>query len=62
MLAILTVTMYIIYKKVKILHLELLLDAGYNYFNKHILRELTNFIYYEISKVVFILLMPVRMR
>lgn len=62
MLATLTVAMYIIYKKVRAIHLELLLDAGYNYLNKHIPRELTNFIYYKISKVVSILLMPVRMR
>ncbi len=61
-LAILTVAMYLIYKKVRAIHLELLLDAGYNYLNEHIPRELTNFIYYKISKVVSILLTPVRMR
>ncbi|UZO80955.1 hypothetical protein NBT05_00380 [Aquimarina sp. ERC-38] len=62
MLATLTVAIYIIYKKVKAMHLVLLLDAGYNYLNKNIPRELTNFIYYKISKVVSILLMPVRLR
>ncbi len=46
-LAVLTVAMYIIYKKIKGIHLELLLDAGYNYLNKHIPRELVNFIYYK---------------
>jgi len=62
MLAVLTVAMYMIYKKIKSLHFSLLLDAGYNYLNKHTVRELTNFIYYKISKVVSILLMPVRMK
>ena len=62
MLAILTVAMYMIYKKIRTLHFGLLLDAGYNYLNKHTIRELTNFIYYKISKVVAILLMPTRMR
>lgn len=62
MLAILTVTMYIIYNKIKSMHLELLLNANYNYLNKHIPRELVNFIYYKISKVVSNLLIPVRIR
>lgn len=62
MLALLTVAMYIIYKKIKAIHFELLLDAGYNYLNKHVVRELTNFIYYKISKVVAILLMPTKGR
>jgi hypothetical protein len=61
-LAVLTVAMCMIYKNMKSLHIELLLDAGYNYLNKHTLSELTNFIYYKISKVVSNLLMPVRMR
>ena len=56
MLAILTVAIYII----KVLHFGLLLDAGYNYLNKHIPRKLTNFIYYKISKVISILLMPTK--
>jgi hypothetical protein len=62
MLATLTVAMFIIYKKIKAIHFNLLLDAGYNYLNKHTLRELTNFIYYKISKVVSILLMPTKNR
>lgn len=62
MLALLTVAMHIIYKKIKAIHFELLLDAGYNYLNKHVVRELTNFIYYKISKVVAILLMPTKSR
>src|SRR5665811_439619 len=61
-LAVLTVAMCMIYKNMKSLHIELLLDAGYNYLNKHTISELTNFIYYKISKVVSNLLMPVRMR
>ncbi len=62
MLAVLTVAMYMIYKKISSLHIGLLLDAGYNYLNKHTVRELTNFIYYKVSKVVSILLMPTRTR
>ena len=61
-LAVLTVAMCMIYKNMKSLHLEQLLDAGYNYLNKHTLIELTNFIYYKISKVMSNLLMQVRMR
>ena len=60
MLAVLTVAMYIIYKKIKAIHFGLLLDAGYNYLNKHTVRELTNFIYYKISKIVSVLLMPTK--
>ncbi|MCF6224123.1 MAG: hypothetical protein L3J34_10395, partial [Flavobacteriaceae bacterium] len=62
MLAVLTVVIYMVYKKMQSLHISLLLDAGYNYLNKHTLRELTNFIYYKISKVISILLMPTRNR
>jgi len=62
MLATLTVAMFVIYKKLQSLHFSLLLDAGYNYLNKHTVRELINFIYYKISKVVSILLMPTKMR
>ena len=62
MLAVLTVAMYMIYKKIKAIHFGLLLDSGYNYLSKHTLRELTNFIYYKIGKVVSILLMPVKIR
>lgn len=62
MLATLTVAMFMIYKKIKSIHFSLLLDAGYNYMNKYTVRELTNFIYYKISKVVSILLMPVKNR
>lgn len=62
MLAVLTVAMYMIYKKMLSLHISLLLDAGYNYLNKNTVRELTNFIYYKLSKVISILLMPTRIR
>jgi hypothetical protein len=62
MLAILTVAMYMIYKKIQSLHFGLLLDSGYNYLNKYSPTELTNFIYYKISKVVSILLMPTKNR
>jgi hypothetical protein len=62
MLATLTIAMFMIYKKIQVLHFSLLLDAGYNYLNKHTVRELTNFIYYKISKIVSILLMPTKSR
>jgi len=62
MLAVLTVAMYMIYKKMQSLHISLLLDAGYNYLNKNTIREITNFIYYKLSKVISILLMPTRIR
>jgi hypothetical protein len=62
MLAVLTVAMFMIYRKMRAFHFDLLLDAGYNYLNKNSVRELVNFIYYKISKVVSILLMPVRTR
>ena len=61
-LAIVTTAMFMIYKKIRSLHFDLLLDAGYNYLNKHSVRELVNFIYYKISKVVSILLMPTKSR
>jgi hypothetical protein len=60
MLAVLTVAMYMIYKKIQSLHFGLLLDSGYNYLNKNSVSELTNFIYYKISKVVSILLMQTK--
>lgn len=62
MLSIVVVAMYIVYQKIKSMHLALLLDSGYNYLNKHRVRELTNFIYYKISKVVSNLLIPVQLR
>ena len=62
MLAVLTVAMYMLYRKLSPMHIRLLLDAGYNYLNRHTVRELVNFIYYKIGKVVSNLLMPVRMR
>ena len=62
MLATLTVAMYMIYRKIRSMHIDLLLGAGYNYLNRNVPRELVNFIYYKISKVVSILLMPVRTR
>lgn len=61
-LTILTTAMYMIYKKTQSLHFSLLLDSGYNFLAKHRLSELTNFIYYKISKVVSILLMPTKSR
>lgn len=45
MLEVLTVSMYMIYKKIKAVHYDQLLDSGYNYLNKLVMSELTNFIY-----------------
>ena len=46
MLAVLTVAMHIIYKKIQSIHLNLLLDAGYNYLNKHRVRTHKFYILY----------------
>ena len=62
MLAVLSVAMYILYKKTSALHVKLLLESGFNYLNKHRISELTNFIYYKLSKIVSNLLTPVRLR
>lgn len=61
-LAVLSVAMYILYKKTSALHVKLLLESGYNYLNKHRISELTNFIYYKLSKIVSNLLIHVRLR
>lgn len=61
-LAVLSVAMYILYKKTGAMHIKLLLESGYNYLNKHRISELTNFIYYKLSKIVSNLLTPVRLR
>lgn len=62
LLAILSVAMYILYKKTSAIHIKLLLESGYNYLNKYRISELTNFIYYKLSKIISHLLMPVRLR
>src|SRR5690625_296699 len=62
LLAILSVAMYILYKKTSALHIKLLLESGFNYLNRHRISELTNFIYYKLSKIVSHLLMPVSLR
>lgn len=59
-LAILMCTTYILYRKIQSIHIDLLLDSGYNYLNKHNIAEITNFIYYKISKIVSNLLIPVK--
>lgn len=61
-LAVLSVAMYLLYKKTGAMHVKLLLESGYNYLNKHRISELTNFIYYKLSKIVSNLLTPVRLR
>lgn len=62
MLAVLSVAMYILYKKTSALHVKLLLESGFNFLNKHRISELTNFIYYKLSKIISNLLTPVRLR
>lgn len=61
-LAVLSVAMYILYKKTEAIHIKLLLESGYNYLNKYRISELTNFIYYKLSKIVSNLLTPVKLR
>lgn len=62
MLAVLSVAMYILYKKTSAIHIKLLLESGFNYLNKYRISELTNFIYYKLSKIVSNLLTPVKLR
>lgn len=51
-LAVLTVAMNVIYKELSSLHFNLLLDSGIKLLNKNSIHELTNFIFYKISKIV----------
>ncbi len=62
MLASLAVAMHIIHRRIKAIHFGPLLNAGRNYLNRHVIRGPTNFIYYGISRVVPILLMPTKGR
>lgn len=62
MLAVFIIVMYILYKRISALHIKLLLESGYNYLNRHRISELTNFIYYKISKIDSNLLIPVKQR
>ena len=61
-LAVLTVAMNMIYHEMKSLHFNLLLDSGINLLNKNSVCELTNFIYYKISKIVSDLLKGTKIR
>jgi len=61
-LAVLTAAMYMLFRKIRSMHINLLLDAGYNYLNRNVSMELVNFIYYKIGKMVAIQLMPTRTR
>ncbi len=62
MLAILTVAMYVIYKKINSLHVKLLLESSLNLLNENKIHELYNFVYYKISKIVAFLLSPTKIR
>lgn len=61
-LTVLSIAMYILYKKTSSLHIKLLLESGFNYLNKNTIHELTNFVYYKLSKIVSNLLIPVKLR
>jgi len=56
MLAILTIAMGIIYSSLSSLHIKLLLESGIKTLNKEKIYELTNFIYYKISRIIKTLL------
>jgi len=62
MLAILTVAMYIIYKKINSIHVKLLLESSLKLLNENKIYELYNFVYYKISKIVAFLLSPTKIR
>jgi signal-transduction protein with cAMP-binding, CBS, and nucleotidyltransferase domain len=55
-LGISTVVIYMKYRKIILMHIELFLDVRYNYGNKNMPRELINFIFYKMNKVVSILI------
>ena len=61
-LAILTVAMNMMYYQLKSLHINLLLDSGINLLNKNSVSELTNFIYYKISRILSDLLKGSKIR
>jgi len=56
MLAILTISMGIIYSTLSSLHIKLLLESGVKTLNKEKVYELYNFIYYKVSTIIKILL------
>jgi hypothetical protein len=60
MLAILTITMSIIYRELASMHIRLLLESGIKTLNKEKIYELYNFIYYKISKILKVLLAHVK--
>lgn len=62
MLAILTITMSMVYRELASLHIKLLLESGVKTLNKEKIYELYNFIYYKISKILKILLAHVKPR
>ena len=61
-LAVLTITMNMIYNELKAIHISLLTDSGINFLNKNEVWELFNFIYYKISKITAHLLSRVTIR
>ena len=56
MLAILTITMSIIYSSLSSLHIKLILQSGIKTMNKEKMYELHNFIYYKVSIIIKVLL------
>ena len=60
MLAILTITMSIIYRGLASIHIKLILESGVKTLNKQKVSELYNFVYYKISKILKVLLAHVK--
>lgn len=62
LLAVVTVSMYLIYRELSSLHDKLILESGIKTMIQHDIRELTGFIYYKIGLIVKRLLAYVRVR
>ncbi len=56
MLAILTISMSIVYRELASIHIKMLLEGGVKTLNKDKLYELHNFIYYKVSNILKVLL------
>jgi hypothetical protein len=62
MLAVLTIATSMVYRELSSLHIRLLLESGGKPLNKEKIYELYNFIYYNISKILMVLLAHVKPR
>lgn len=60
MLAILTITMAILYRELASIHIRLILESGVKTLNKEKIDQLYNFVYYKISKILKVLLAHVK--